>query len=62
MNKQQQRSGGKPATPQGPKKGPKFSLSWIYVIIAFALTYMYMKGDKGVDGITRNISYSEFKE
>ena len=62
MNKQQQRSGGKPATPQGPKKGPKFSLSWIYVIIAFALTYMYMKGDKSVDGITRNISYSEFKE
>ena len=57
----QQHPGG-PAAPQGPKKTPKFSLSWIYIIIALALTFMYMQGGESTDSLTRNISYSEFKE
>ena len=57
----QQHPGG-PAAPQRPKKTPKFSLSWIYIIIALALTFMYMQGGESTDSLTRNISYSEFKE
>ena len=48
--------------PQGSKKGPKFSLSWLYAIIFFVLIFMYMQGGSSTEGITRNISYSEFKE
>ena len=62
MNNHQQRPGGRPSAPQGPKKGPKFSLSWIYAIIFVALIYMYTKGDDSSNGITRNINYTEFKE
>ena len=47
--------------PQGPKKGPKFSLTWVYGIIALVLMFLYMKGGDS-KGITRNISYSEFKQ
>ena len=64
MSNQQQRRPGSP-TPgqQGQKKGPKFSLSWIYAIIAVALIYLWMQGDKPSEGsITRDISYSDFKE
>ena len=62
MNNHQQRPGGRPSAPQGPRKGPKFSLSWIYAIIFVALIYMYTKGDDSSNGITKNITYSEFKE
>ena len=63
MNKQQHPfPGGKPAGQQGPKKGPKFSLSWIYAIIFIALVFMWMQGGDTADGTTRHISYSEFKE
>ena len=62
MNNHQQRPGGRPSAPQGPKKGPKFSLSWIYAIIFVALIYMYTKGDDSSNGITKNINYTEFKE
>ncbi|MBQ2435699.1 MAG: ATP-dependent zinc metalloprotease FtsH [Bacteroidaceae bacterium] len=61
MNNNQQHPGG-PNAPQGPKKTPKFSLSWIYIIIALALTFMYVQGGESTNSITRNISYSEFKE
>ena len=62
---QQRRPGGQPLGPQGqqgPKKGPKFNLSWVYAIIASALAFMWMKGGEGTTGITRDISYSEFKQ
>ena len=61
MNNNQQHPGG-PNAPQGPKKTPKFSLSWIYIIIALALTFMYVQGGESTNSLTRNISYSEFKE
>ena len=64
MSKQQHPfPGGKPTGQQGPKKGPKFSISWVYAIIAIALTFLYMKGGESQSGgTTRHISYSEFKE
>ena len=62
MINNQQRPGGRPTAPQGPKKGPKFSLSWIYAIIFMALVFMYMQGGDSSKGITRDITYSEFKE
>ena len=54
--------GGKPTGQQGPKKGPKFSLSWVYGIIALALAFLYINGGSATEGTTRHISYSEFKE
>ena len=61
-NQQNPFPGGRPAGQQGPKKGPKFSLSWVYGIIAVALVFLYMQGGETDKGITRNISYSEFKD
>ena len=60
MNKQQHPFLGDKQQP--PKKGPKFSLTWIYGIIAVALTFLYIQGGSPTKSITRNISYSEFKE
>ena len=63
MSNQQQQRQNNPINPQGPKKAPKFSLSWIYMIIFVALVYMLMKEpSSNQGGIQRNISYSEFKE
>ena len=61
-NQQQNRPGGQPATPGGAKKGPKFNLTWVYGIIALALAFLYFNGGETTEGITRHISYSEFKE
>ena len=61
-NQQNPFPGGKPAGQQGPKKGPKFSLSWVYGIIALALAFLYINGGSATEGTTRRISYSEFKE
>ena len=61
-NPQKPFPGNRPAGQQGPKKGPKFSLSWVYGIIAVALIFLYMQGGEANEGITRNISYSEFKD
>ena len=61
-NQQNPCPGGSPTGQQGPKKGPKFSLSWVYGIIAVALVFLYMQGGETSEGITRNISYSEFKD
>ena len=61
-NQQHPFPGGKPTGHQGPKKGPKFNLTWVYGIIAVALAFLYLQGGKQSEGITRNISYSEFKE
>ena len=63
MKKQQQPfPGGKPTGQQGSKKGPKFNLTWVYGIIAVALAFLYIQGGTPTEGITRHISYSEFKE
>ena len=63
MSNQQQQRQNTPTNPQGPKKMPKFSLSWVYMIIFVALVYMLMKDPSSSQGgIQRNISYSEFKE
>ncbi len=62
---QQRRPGGQPLGPQNPqgqKKGPKFNLSWVYGIIALVLVFLYMNGEESTGGITRNITYSEFKQ
>ena len=61
-NQQNPFPGGKPAGQQGPKKGPQFSLSWVYGIIALALAFLYINGGSATEGTTRRISYSEFKE
>ena len=61
-NQQNPFPGDKPAGQQGPKKGPKFSLSWVYGIIALALAFLYINGGSATEGTTRRISYSEFKE
>ena len=61
MSNQQQRQNN--PNPQGPRKTPRFSLSWVYMIIFAALVYMFLKEPQTEQGaIQRNISYSEFKE
>ena len=61
MSNQQQRPNI--PNPQGPRKTPKFSLSWVYMIIFAALVYMLLRDPSTEQGgIQRNISYSEFKE
>ena len=64
MSNQQQNpfTGGRPTPPQGQKKGPKFRLSWIYGLIAIALVFLYLQDGDDTKGLTRHISYSEFKE
>ena len=63
MSNQQQQRQNIPNNPQGPKKAPKFSLSWVYLIIFAALMYMLLKEPSETKGgIQRNISYSDFKE
>ena len=62
MQQRPQFPGKGPAGQQGPKKGPKFSLSWVYAIIAIALMFLWVKGGEPTEGIARNISYSEFKQ
>ena len=61
-NQQNPFPGGSSTGQQGPKKGPRFSLSWVYGIIAVALVFLYIQGSEAKEGITRNISYSEFKD
>lgn len=46
---------------QPPRKTPKFSLSWVYAIIFMVLMFLFMK-NPSEEGVTRKISYSEFKE
>ena len=64
MSNQQQNpfNGGRPTPPQGQKKGPKFKLTWLYGFIAIALAFLYFKGGDEPKGLTKHITYSEFKE
>ncbi len=44
------------------KNGPKFDLTWIYVIIAVVLGYLFISGDGGMfGGISEEASYDQFK-
>ena len=45
------------------KGGSQISLTWIYLIIAFALGFMLMNGDSALlsGSSSRNATYSEFK-
>ncbi len=45
------------------KGGPQISLTWIYVVIAITLGYLFMSGDGTLlqAGSSRNATYSEFK-
>lgn len=43
-------------------KMPKFSMSWIYIVVIVGLMAMYFGGGEAVSGSTsKNISYDEFK-
>jgi cell division protease FtsH len=45
------------------KSGPQISLTWLYLIIAIVLGYMFMNGDSSLlsGGSSRNATYSQFK-
>ncbi len=45
------------------KPGSQISLTWIYLIIAFVLGWMFLSGDSSLlsGGSSRNATYSEFK-
>ncbi|MGM9674287.1 MAG: ATP-dependent zinc metalloprotease FtsH [Bacteroidaceae bacterium] len=46
------------------KKGPKFSLTWVYMIIAVVLGYLMINsegGDTLLGGTSRTVTYGEFK-
>ena len=43
-------------------KKPKFSMSWIYMLVLFGLMGMYFLGGDAVGGsASRKVSYDEFK-
>lgn len=44
-------------------KKPRFSLTWVYVIVAVALGYLFFTGEgKGTVGAIKEATYSEFQE
>ena len=45
------------------KGGPQVSLTWIYIVIAITLGYLFMSGDSSLlsAGSSRNATYSQFK-
>lgn len=42
-------------------KRPKFSMSWIYMLVLFGLIAMYLLGGDSVGNASKKISYDEFK-
>ncbi|CCX67818.1 aTP-dependent zinc metalloprotease FtsH [Prevotella sp. CAG:1058] len=42
-------------------KRPKFSMSWIYMLVLFGLIAMYLLGGDSVGSASKKISYDEFK-
>ena len=40
---------------------PRFNLSWLYIMIAITLAYLFFTGDES-NGINRQLTYTEFKE
>ena len=48
---------------RGKNKMPRFNLSWIYVIIAIALGYLFFAGgDSEQNGISKTVTYTVFKQ
>ena len=44
-------------------KMPRFNLSWLYVVIAVALGYLFFTGNDGEGGgASKNVTYTEFKQ
>ena len=43
-------------------KGPKFNLSWLYMLIVVALTFLFFKSPSAGNNTSREILYSDFKE
>ncbi|MBR3514400.1 MAG: ATP-dependent metallopeptidase FtsH/Yme1/Tma family protein, partial [Bacteroidaceae bacterium] len=42
---------------------PRFNLSWLYVVIAVALGYLFFTGNDGEGGgASKNVTYTEFKQ
>ena len=43
---------------------PRFNLSWIYIVVAVALGYLFMTNDSGgtKEGAYRKATYSEFQD
>ena len=58
MSEQQQRPN---KSNQPPNKTPKFNLSWVYAIIFMTLVFLFMRNPSD-EGVSRQVSYSEFKE
>ena len=42
-------------------KRPKFSMSWIYMLVLFGLIAMYLLGGDSVGSASKKVSYDEFK-
>ena len=42
-------------------KMPKFSLSWLYILIIATLTFMFFQGNDGEGGFNKEVSYTDFK-
>ena len=46
-------------------KKPRMSFTWVYVIIAIALGYLFFAGDEGFqgsNGASKNVTYTVFKQ
>ena len=47
---------------QNKKKGPKFDLTWVYVVIVAVLAYLFFNGDGFMSGSrSEEVTYDEFK-
>ena len=47
----------------GRNKMPRFNLSWIYIVIAVALGYLFFTGnDASKNDASKNVTYTEFKQ
>ena len=49
-------------TQKNKKNGPRFSLSWFYIIIAIALGWLFLNSEGSEGGMSKTATYSEFKE
>ena len=48
---------------QDKKKGPRFSLSWFYIIIAIALGWLFLNSEGSAEGgMSKAATYSEFQQ
>ena len=52
----------KPGKGGGDKQPPRISMTWLYIIIACVLGYMFMTSDGMSGDSSKSVSYTEFKE